>query len=341
MKVLLYSRNRQTVLKSGVGRAMTMQKESLKEQHVEVTEDPKEDYDVVHLNTIFPSDLLMAKKARRQGKKIVYHAHSTKEDFQSSFIGSNLAAPLFKKWIMKCYETGDVILTPTSYSRSLLEGYGIKKPIQVLSNGVDTQLFQKNASAGEAFRKKYGYRDTDKIIMSVGLYFERKGILDFVELAKQMPQYQFVWFGYTPDIQIPKKVRKAVHTKLPNLRFMGYLPKEELRMAYSGCDLFFFPSYEETEGIVVLEALASKIPVLLRDIPVYADWLEDEKDVYKGRDNHDFCGRIAQILEHQLPSLVCSGWERARERDISNQAERLRGYYESLWAGSPRASLEK
>ena len=223
-----------------------MQEESLKGNGVEVTTDPKDDYDVVHINTIFPSDYFMAKKAKKCGKKVVYHAHSTKEDFQNSFTGSNLIAPLFKKWIMKCYQTGDLILTPTNYSKSLLEGYGIKNQIEVISNGVDTTLFQKNMLVREKFRNKYGFKNTDKIVMSVGLYFERKGILDFVELAKQMPEYQFVWFGYTPDSQIPKKIREAVHTKLPNLKFTGYLPKEELQMAYSSCDLFFFPSYEET-----------------------------------------------------------------------------------------------
>lgn len=309
---------------------MVMQEESLKRNGAKVTTNPDEDYDIVHINTVFPSDYRMAKKAKKQGKKVVYHAHSTKEDFQNSFTGSNLAAPFFKKWIMKCYESGDLILTPTNYSRSLLEGYGIDKPIQVISNGVDTELFQKNALDRESFRRKYGFRDSDKIIMSVGLYFERKGILDFVELAKQLPQYQFVWFGYSPDSQIPAKVREAVHTKLPNLRFMGYLPKEELRMAYSSCDLFFFPSHEETEGIVVLEALSSEIPVLLRDIPVYADWLEDKTDVYKGKNNGQFKKRICQILENQIPSLTANGLERARERDVAEQAKLLLNYYEAL-----------
>lgn len=312
---------------------MAMQEESLRKSGAKVTTDPNEDYDIVHINTVFPSDYRMAKKAKKMGKKVVYHAHSTKEDFQNSFTGSNLAAPFFKRWIMKCYESGDLILTPTNYSRSLLEGYGIDKPIQVISNGVDTELFQKNMLDRESFRRKYGFRDNDKIIMSVGLYFERKGILDFVELAKQLPQYQFVWFGYSPDSQIPAKIREAVHTKLPNLRFMGYLPKEELRMAYSSCDLFFFPSHEETEGIVVLEALSSEIPVLLRDIPVYADWLEDRKDVYKGDSNEKFRERICQILENQVPSLVKSGLERAKERDVSEQARLLVEYYGSLIAG--------
>lgn len=82
--------------RSGVGRAMSMQKNALKSEQVELTCDPREDFDIVHLNTVFPSDYHMAKKAKREGKKVVYHAHSTKEDFRNSFVGSNLTAPLFK-----------------------------------------------------------------------------------------------------------------------------------------------------------------------------------------------------------------------------------------------------
>lgn len=330
MKVLLYAKNQQVVSKSGVGKAMSMQKEALLANGVEVTENSEDSYDVVHINTIFPSDYRMAKRAKKEGKKVVYHAHSTKEDFQNSFTGSNLIAPLFKKWIMKCYRLGDIILTPTEYSKTLLKGYGIENPVYAISNGVDTSLFSKNILAREDFRKKYGLRQDDKVIMSVGLYFERKGILDFVELAEQMPEYKFIWFGYTPDIQIPSKVRRAVHKSLPNLIFAGYVPKEELINAYSSCDLFFFPSYEETEGIVALEALSSEIPVLLRDIPVYENWLENRKDVYKGKTNKEFSSLIKDILEKRIPVLTWNGRKRALERDVNCQARKLNRYYEQL-----------
>lgn len=304
-----------------------MQRESLEENGVQVTRDPKEDYDIVHLNSIFPSDYWMAKRAKRAGKKVVYHAHSTREDFENSFVGSNLFAPLFQKWLVKCYSLGDLILTPTPYSCSLLKQYGIGKPIAVLSNGVDTCRFQKNQSVRREFRRAYGFTEEDKVILSVGLYFERKGILDFVELAERMPQYQFIWFGYTPDIQIPVKVRKAVRTRLPNLTFAGFVPPEELKKAYSSCDLFFFPSYEETEGLVVLEALSCEIPVLLRDIPVYEDWLKNRSDVYKGRSTCEFERLIEEILKGELPDLTSRGRERAVERDVVRQAGKLYRYY--------------
>ena len=55
---------------------------------------------------------------------------------------------------MKCYQMADLILTPTEYSKSLLNGYGIKNPIEVISNGVDTCEFQKNVLDRESFSKK-------------------------------------------------------------------------------------------------------------------------------------------------------------------------------------------
>lgn len=310
-----------------------MQRDSLEENGVQVTADPGEDYDIVHLNSIFPSDYWMARKARRTGKKVIYHAHSTREDFENSFVGSNLFASLFQKWLVKCYSQGDLILTPTEYSRSLLLSYGIQKPIAVLSNGVDTVRFQKNQSVRMQFRRAYGFTEEDKVVLSVGLYFERKGILDFVELAYRMPQYQFIWFGYTPDIQIPAKIRRAVHTHLPNLTFAGFVPPEELKRAYSSCDLFLFPSHEETEGLVVLEALSCEIPVLIRDIPVYRGWLRNRSDVYKGKNLYEFERLIEGILQSELPDLTVSGRKRAVERDVFRQAGKLYRYYGSLAQG--------
>lgn len=330
MKVLLYTKQLKVVSKSGVGRAMEMQIDSLRKMGVDITTDAKEQYQTIHLNTIFPSDYFMAKKAKRQGKNIVYHAHSTKEDFCNSFKGSNLIAPLFKKWIMKCYQLGDVILTPTVYSKNLLQGYGIKKKIIPISNGIDTHFYKHDQEKRYEFRKKYNLDEKEKVIMSVGLYFVRKGILEFIELARRMPQYTFFWFGFTPYFQIPRRVKKAIEQRPSNLILPGYVAKEEIVTAYNGCDLFLFPSFEETEGIVVLEALASKIPVLLREIPVYHEWLKDKEDVYKAADINEFEKYIEKIVEKRLPDLTKNGYNRAIERDSAIQAEKLKRIYEDL-----------
>ena len=169
MKVLLYTEFEKSIGKSGLGKAIKHQMRALEDNNVPYTTDPKDDYDIVHINFYGPRSYRMAKKAKKQGKKVIYHAHSTEEDFRNSFKFSNTIAPLFKWWICKCYKLGDHIITPTPYSKRLLEGYGLKN-ITAISNGIDTSFFKKDDKLGQEFRKKYGYTKDDKVIMAIGLY---------------------------------------------------------------------------------------------------------------------------------------------------------------------------
>ena len=75
----------------------------------------------------------------------------------------------------------------------------------------------------------------EKVIIGIGLYIERKGIVDFVELAKRLPEYKFIWFGYSPVAAATKPVRDAVNTKLDNLTFAGYVERDVIRGAMNGC----------------------------------------------------------------------------------------------------------
>ena len=330
MKVLLYSGHQNWVEKSGVGRSIYHQRKALEESHIPYTTNLKEDFDIIHINTLFPSSLRISKKAKANGKKVVYHAHSTMEDFKNSFRGSNMMAPLFKKWIMKCYSSADLIITPTPYAKNLLTGYGLEKPIECISNGIDLSFFKKDIHGRKRFREKYHFGYEDKIIISVGLFIERKGIIDFVKLAKSMPEYQFIWFGYTNLNIVPSQVKEAVNTKLSNLHFPGYVSKEDLSDAYSGGDLFVFLTHEETEGIVLLEALAMKIPVLIRDIPIYKDWLTNGENSYKADSMAEFQKKIKGILSGSLPYLGENGYQVAQDRDIKKIGSQLKIVYQTL-----------
>lgn len=330
MKILLYTENENMIKKSGLGKAIKHQMQALNENGIEYTTNPNDDYDIIHINFYGPMSYLLAKKAKKQGKKVIYHAHSTEEDFRNSFVFSNQVAPAFKNWLINCYTLGDHILTPTPYSKKLLKNYGIKIPITDISNGIDVDFFKKDIKLGQEFRKKFNYSKTDKIIMGVGLYIERKGILDFVELAKRLPEYKFIWFGHSPLIASPQKIRDAVNTKLDNLCFAGYVEPEVLRGAYSGCDLYLFPTQEETEGIPIIEACAAKIPSLIRDIPVFSEWLEDGVNVYKAKKLDEFEEKIKGILSNKLPNLTEEGYKVALSRDIKTVGKKLITIYEKV-----------
>ncbi|MBQ7265256.1 MAG: glycosyltransferase family 4 protein [Firmicutes bacterium] len=327
IRVYLYPGSLETVKKSGVGQALYHQKSMLEAVGVNVNMDEYRGEGIIHFNTTFPDSYKAAKKFREEGKKIVYYGHSTQEDFKNSFIGSNLLSPLFKKWIIKCYNLGDVIITPSEYSKGLLSGYGINKPIYPLSNGVDTEKFSYSEESRERFRKRYGIGDNEKVVISVGHFMARKGINDFVGLALRMPECRFMWFGYTQSYLVPANIKAVMKSAPSNLQFPGYISQEELRDAYCGADCFAFMSHEETEGIVVLEAMSCGIPTVVRDIPVYEGWLKDSENCFKGSNNRQIMRRVKNIINGNAPILKAGMAKTVQERSYRVLGEKLINIY--------------
>ena len=323
MKVCVYQGALGIVEKSGVGRAIHHQIRELQMSGVQVTDVRDPEAEIIQINTVFPDSLITALRARRQGRKVLWYGHSTEEDFRNSFRLSNVVSPLFRKWIVWCYSNADAIITPTEYSRDIIRGYGIKTPIFVLSNGVDTDYFKRDPVRRASFRARYHIRPQQKAVLSVGHYMERKGIIDFIDLAAKMPDVLFFWFGHTGQMLMTDEVMKAMRRATPNVLFPGYVSQDELCNAYCGCDLFCFMSHEETEGIVVLEALASQIPVLVRNIPVYQGWLHDGINVYKANTQERFLSRARDILSGELPDLTAAGRECAERRSLRKIGEKL------------------
>lgn len=328
MSIYIYSGGEKLVGKSGVGQAIRHQRECLRRSGVPTTDRWTADAAAVHVNTVLPDSVFAALGAKVRGRKVVWYGHSTMEDFRSSFKGSDALAPLFRRWITFCYGLGDVVLTPTEYSRKLIEGYGLKKPVYSVSNGVDTEFFRPDGAARSALRARYGLGAEEKVVVSVGHMIARKGITEFLELARRVPEARFLWFGWTSPKLIPREIVRAIENAPANVLFPGYVGREELREAYQGADVFAFLSHEETEGIVVLEALACGVPTVLRDIPVYDGWLEDGETVYKASNEGEFQQIVSKLLERTLPDLTAAGRAAAESRSLERVGQRLKEIYQ-------------
>ena len=148
----IYKGGQSLVAKSGVGSAIRHQGKMLRAAKVTVTDVWKE-ADIVQINTVLPDSPLVARRARRQGKKgrLLWTLPPWK------ILRIPLSVPIWrllysKKWIRHCYRQGDVVITPTEYSRELLMNYGLHRKIYALTNGVDTEFFHKTEQASGQFR---------------------------------------------------------------------------------------------------------------------------------------------------------------------------------------------
>ena len=206
----------------------------------------------------------------------------------------------------------------------------VKAPVLALSNGIDLEAYTYKQSHVDAFRTHFNLEKDQKVVIGVGLLFERKGIHNFIEVARSMPHVTFIWFGNLSKLATTHFIRKRIKNKPKNMIMAGYVDGAVIKGAFSGADCVFFPSYEETEGIVVLEALASKTPVVLRDIPVYYDWLFHKEQVLKGHNNFEFNKLIEKVLTQDMTLMVENGYKIVGERSIEKIGEGLKQAYEEV-----------
>lgn len=327
MKVCLYLEFERRIKVSGVKSAFQMHQKALRAAGVPFTLDPRTPHDIFH--PYFPGlrSYLLMHHAKRVGTRVVTHAHVTAEDFRHTYLLSTMAYPFVRGWLKRFYQQGEVILVPSSYTGDLLRTYGITTPMRVLSNGVDLEVFKSNERKRKQYRERYRLEGT--VVFSVGWVFARKGVSSFARIAKQFEgQASFVWFGQftrqklLPDLPFEQRAR--------NLLFTGYVP--DIVAAFAAGDIFFFPSYEENQGIVILEAAALGKPIVVRDIPAYRGWLEHNMNCLKGKTDEELACALERVLHDPALRLALGANARklASAHSLPRIGAQLKEVYTSL-----------
>ena len=330
MKVLLYFENQDKIKTSGIGRALKHQIQALTSVGVQYTLDPKDTYDIAHINTYFPKAKKLIRRSHKKHIPVIVHGHSTIEDFRNSFRAWKLVSIWFNSNLKWFYKHADHIITPSAYSKQLIDSYNLGTDVEFISNGIDPKLYEFKQEDLDAFKQFFNIKENEKVIIGVGFPFNRKGIKDFFEVAKDFPDIKFIWFGALKRILTQPNVLRAIKHRPSNVLMPGYIDNKIIRGAYHYAECLFFPSYEETEGIVVLESLASHCVTLIRDIGVYKDWLNDGVDCYKAKDNNEFKQKIEYIISHDNSLLKENGMKLVNERTLEKVGLELKDAYERV-----------
>lgn len=328
MKVCLYGELGRVLRGSGIGSAIDHQEKALRLNGVEVTRDYQDTYDLIDINTIGPRSAYVAHKMRWNGAPVVIHSHTTVEDLKDSFRFSTKLAPRLKSYLRYFYTQADLIISPTEYTKGVLKDYGVKRAIAVISNGVDTEAFKLNEKARRQCRREYSLEGI--VPYSVGHVFKRKGVVEFMELAKYFPDTRFMWVGRNYKGFVDGAIKDAVKNKPDNVTFTGYV--KDVVGAYLAGDIFVFPSWCENQGISILEAAACRKPLIVRDLPTYDGWLKDGENCIKARDTVEFA-RALNILTHNQKlreRLGKRAYEMSKQHTLKKVGAKLKQSYETL-----------
>ncbi len=303
-----------------------------------VLNKPEEDYDVLHIHSPLPNSFLWAIKRKISGKPLVVHGRHLPELVKGGFVGGSLFYPFVRAYSVLFYNLGDIVLGATPYVAKSLSRDGVKGPFRIIPNGINREVFVRDPERGAVFRERWGVKPDEKLVVSVGLRIPRKGVDTFVSMSSRMahrPDVKFVWVGGSEVL-----LEDALDERSTGrVSFVGHVPFEDIVGVYSAADVFVFPTRAESYGNVMLEGASCGCPLLIRDIPVYEEWVKDGTHCLKAKTDEEFVSKLEQILDDPVLSegLVTGAKSLAEEHDIKKCAKMLKEMYEELAEGGIRA----
>lgn len=287
----------------GVGSAYLEQVNLIKEgakDLFDVTINGSSDCDIQHIHTVDPQNYIKLKASKAAS---VCYVHFLPDTLDGSIELPKVIFKIFKKYVIELYKSSDYLIVVNPIFMDALAQYGIKREKMVyIPNYVSKDdFYRKEDEAVKALKKEYGIDENAFVVIGVGQVQTRKGVLDFIEVAKKMPDITFVWSGGFSFGRITDgydELKKIVDNPPENVKFLGIIPRDRMNDIYNIADILFMPSYNELFPMSILEAVNLHKPLVLRDLELYEDILFHK--YAKGHTNDEFVEQIQKLKEdHQ------------------------------------------
>jgi 1,2-diacylglycerol 3-alpha-glucosyltransferase len=223
--------------------------------------------DLVHIHTPFVAHYAAARFARAHELPLVATYHTFFEDYLHHYVPvlpRRIGRFLARHFTRSQCADADALISPSAPMRDALLRYGVTTPIEVLPTGLPPDSYVKGD--GARFRKRFDLPLDRPLLLYVGRVAHEKNIdfllRMFVRLRVQRPEALLVIAGEGPAREHLGRLSRSLAIEHA-VRFIGYLDRAtELPDCYAAGDAFVFASRTETQGLVLLEAMAQGTPVV-------------------------------------------------------------------------------
>ncbi len=299
----------------------------------------KEKYDIIHVHTPFVAHYLGLKLASKLNIPCIETYHTFFEDYLHHYL----------PWVPKCLARGmarmiskrqcnavDAIIAPSNPMLDVLRCYGVNVTAEVIPTGLQAHSFKE--ADGQEFREKYDIALDRPMMLYVGRVAFEKNIDFLLEMTKflseKRPDILLVITGEGPAEASLHKLAKTLGIE-KYVKFIGYLDRNmELNACYQAADVFVFASKSETQGLVLLEAMAQGTPVVgIAELGTASILIEGKGALIATDDTLEFAEKVHQLLNNPEQRFELGRRAKAYVLDkwtAKLQAERMIKFYAEL-----------
>ncbi len=242
--------------------------------------------DIIHSRTPAPLGVVAKRLAQRIEKPIVGTFDTPITDYVHyiPLFGSLWPTKYFiegaaRKWMEKYYGWCDAVTAPSETTKQKMLKWGFKDNIQVVSNGIDTEKYNPKKTNPDL--KKKICPNGEKLILYVGRVTKEKRVYELLKITKILEKkikFKLLILGDGPDLINLRSIVRQLGLQDKIIMPGGYMPQEKLPEYYASADIFLTASTVETQGIVLLESLASGLPVVGANAEAIPEAIKDGKN---------------------------------------------------------------
>ncbi|MGR6835657.1 glycosyltransferase family 4 protein [Syntrophomonas erecta] len=258
--------------------------------------------DIIHVHSPFTMGRVGLRYARKYHTPIVFTYHTLYDQYVHYVpVAQDLAKEITIKYSNNFCNHCQHIIVPTTEVKEILEGYQIRSSISVIPTGVPVNKFKNGNSRW--LKDHYPIPENNQVLLFVGRLTKEKNleflIQAFAEVKRSKPDTTLVLTAQGPLEDDLKKLAENLGLSLKSdVIFTGALPFDTLVHVYYSSDLFVFSSMTETQGLVLIEAMASGLPVVAVRAYGVQDMVDHNKNgILTTCDKGEFSSAIVRLLD--------------------------------------------
>lgn len=260
------------------------------------------------------------------GKKLILTLQEGDEEahLKRYVFGSNcLYRLLIRPWHIAVFKQADCITAISNYLAERARENNPRAPITVIPNGVNVEAFsgKRLALSREQIRNRLGFAKEDKIVITTSRLVKKNGIEDLIASFQYLPVHVKLLVCGAGPLEDSLRLTANRYPLNARVKFVGYIPHEELPRYLHAADIFVRPSLSEGMGSSFIEAMAASLPVIATPVGGIPDFLfaplpgsEGEKSLFHNS------RELWNIWKEKMTGLFCAA---GNAKDIAEKINLL------------------